>query len=241
MAAAPTASLAQAQQSEQMRMRQDSEPTSHRIRTWLGRFRRRLLGTNVKHTVAATKLEAMYARSSDPWGLASPTNTYERDKYLDTVAQLTQMHYPRALEVGCSVGALTAQLAPRCGALLGIDLSEVALAEARVRNRDQPHIGFARHRLPDDPPPGQFNLLVFSEVLYFFDANDLRCVAAWAETASPTDGEIVLVNYTGPLAEYPLTGDGAATIFIEAIRSWAEVVRCERREHYRIDILRRRK
>lgn len=175
-----------------------------------------------------------------PWGLALGTNEYERDKYADTVAQLAQPRYARAVEVGCSVGALTAQLAPRCDALLGIDLSEVALAEARVHNQSQPHVTFARHRLPDEPPAGQFDLLVFSEVPYFFDTEDLRRVAGWAASATAPGGDILLVNYLGPLAEYPLSGDSAATLFRAATQAWAEPLRCERRAQYRIDVLRRR-
>lgn len=203
-------------------------------------MRRRLLGSKVTRTVPATRLEAMYAQSSDPWSLASSANDYERDKYADTVLQLPQLRYARALEVGCSVGVLSAELAPRCDALLGIDLSEIALAEARVRNRGNPQVSFARHLMPDEPPAGLFDLLVFSEVLYFFERRDLRRVADWAATATAPGADLLLVNYLGPLAEYPLTGNRAATLFMTAAKTWAEPIGCQRRTQYRIDVLHRR-
>ena len=191
-------------------------------------------------TVSTTKLEAMYARNPDPWGLARAGNDYERDKFIDTVAMLPRPRYERALEVGCSVGALTSHLAERCGSLLGVDLSEVALIEARARNRAQSHVVFARHHLPDDPPAGQFDLIVFSEVLYFFDARDLRWIIDWTAGATTTGADLILVNYQGPLHDYPLTGEQAATLFLAATAAWAEPVRCERRAQYRVDVLRRR-
>lgn len=203
-------------------------------------IRRRLLrALGLLRTVPTAKLEAMYARNPDPWGLAQASNDYERDKFIDTVSLLPRPSYERALEVGCSVGALSSHLAERCVDLLGIDLSEVALSAARARNHDRPHVTFARHRLPDDPPPGQFDLMVFSEVLYFFDTRDLRRIADWAASATGAGADLILVNYLGPLHDYPLTGDQASRLFLDATAAWANSICCERRAQYRIDVLRR--
>lgn len=204
----------------------------------MGRRLQRAIG--LTRTVSTAKLEAMYARNPDPWGLARAGNDYERDKFIDTVALLPRPRYERALEVGCSVGALTSHLAGRCVSLLGVDLSEVALTEARARNRAQPHVAFARHHLPDDSPAGKFDLIVFSEVLYFFNARDLRQIADWTAGATTTGANLLLVNYLGPLHDYPLTGDQAATSFLKETAAWAEPIRCERRAQYRVDVLRRR-
>ena len=48
---------------------------------------------------------------------------YERRKRALTLAALPQERYRSALEVGCSIGTLTADLAPRCDNLLAVDAS----------------------------------------------------------------------------------------------------------------------
>ena len=53
-----------------------------------------------------------YAASPDPYGLAE--RWYEARKYALTVALLPRERYGAAFEPGCSIGVLTAQLAPRC-------------------------------------------------------------------------------------------------------------------------------
>ncbi len=181
----------------------------------------------------------MYAKTADPWRLASAQNVYERDKYRDTLASLPRPRYRSAVEIGCSVGVLTAELAERCDAVLGVDLSETALTAARDRNRDRPNVAFARHRLPADGPAGPYDLVLLSEVLYFFDAGDLRRLAAWALGATAPGADLVLVNYLGPLRDYPLTGDHAVEVFTKALGSFASPMVSERRAQYRIDVLRR--
>ena len=75
--------------------------------------------------------DRLYAASDDPWGFS--TRWYEHRKYALTLAALPAPHYDSALEIGCSVGVLTALLAGRCTALLALDPSVRALAQARTR------------------------------------------------------------------------------------------------------------
>ena len=60
-----------------------------------------------------------YAASADPWGLAE--RWYEARKYTVTTALLPRQRYGMAFEPGCSIGVLTALLAPRCDTLLACD------------------------------------------------------------------------------------------------------------------------
>ena len=53
----------------------------------------------------------MYAAAEDPWSMR--TRWYEQRKYALTTAVLPRARYAEALEVGCSVGELTARLAGR--------------------------------------------------------------------------------------------------------------------------------
>ena len=67
-------------------------------------------------SLAPQYFERLYAESADPWDFeASP---YETAKYAATLAALPRPRYANALELGCSIGVLTRQLAPRCERLL---------------------------------------------------------------------------------------------------------------------------
>ncbi|MCA1716281.1 MAG: nodulation S family protein [Actinobacteria bacterium] len=84
--------------------------------------------------------DELYAQSRDPWDFE--TSEYERDKYERTLSVLArrQRSYRRALEVGCSIGVFTAMLAPLCGELLAVDVSEKAITVAQQRLADFPNV-----------------------------------------------------------------------------------------------------
>ena len=154
--------------------------------------------------------EALYAADPDPWRFA--TSDYERDKYAATLAALPPRQFTAGLEVGCSIGVLTRQLAARCQALLSLDVAEAALARARERC---PGVTFERRAVPGEWPPGRFDLIVFSEVLYYLDEAAIRETVAHAMTALEPGGCILAVHYLGE-TDYPSTGDEAAEWLIDA-------------------------
>ena len=88
--------------------------------------------------------ERMYANSDDPWHLAE--NPYEQRKYALTVASLPRERYRRGFEPGCSIGLLTALLAPRCEELVATDPVPEPLVAARARV-PAPHVAFENPRL----------------------------------------------------------------------------------------------
>ena len=63
-------------------------------------------------------------------------------------------------------------------------------------------------------------------------------MAAFAVQAVEPGGDIVLVHWTGE-TDYPLTGDEAAQLFIDATAPFTRIVRQDRAEFYRIDVLQR--
>lgn len=172
--------------------------------------------------------EQLYAADPDPWRFA--TSDYERDKYAATLAAVPG-RCADGLEVGCSIGVLTAQLAARCDRLLALDVAEAAMAQARQRC---PGVRFERRRIPDEWPHGRFDLIVLSEVLYYLDRPGIERAAALARGSLQPGGCILLVHYLGG-TDYPSTGDEAATWFIAA--SGLTPDRQERAEMYRIDRL----
>ena len=83
------------------------------------------------NTLPPAYFDQVYQANRDPWNFES--SPYEQKKYTTTLATLPHPHYAEAFEIGCSLGVLTARLAPRCGKLLAVDVSEAALAQARAQ------------------------------------------------------------------------------------------------------------
>ncbi|MEO7022521.1 MAG: SAM-dependent methyltransferase, partial [Ktedonobacteraceae bacterium] len=84
-----------------------------------------------QNSTPASVFDRIYREESDPWHYT--TSVYEQTKYRVTLAALPEAHYERVLEIGCSIGVLTAFLAPRCDSLLAVDHSSVGLASAKKR------------------------------------------------------------------------------------------------------------
>jgi LmbE family N-acetylglucosaminyl deacetylase len=114
-------------------------------------------------------------RAADPWGFE--TRWYERRKRAVTLAALPQQRYRSTLEVGCSTGVLTAELAGRADAVLGVDISPVAVAAAQRRLAGVPAARAQVLDIRSGWPDGEFDLVVLSEIGYYLDA------ASWAESA----------------------------------------------------------
>ena len=188
-------------------------------------------------TLAPDYFEAMYARDNDPWRFAS--SEYEREKYAQTLAALPAEHYANALEIGCSIGVFTEQLAPRCGRLLAIDAAEAPLIEAGHRCRAHASVQFARMFVPSEWPQGTFDLVLLSEVLYYLQTPDVAELADRVSGALAPRASVVLVHWLGE-TNYPLTADQATEAFVARLGDQVEVVRADRRPEYRLDVLVRR-
>jgi predicted TPR repeat methyltransferase len=179
--------------------------------------------------------EDMYAKDPDPWNFR--TSGYERRKYRNTIRALGDRRFERGVEIGCSIGELTARLAPRCRSLLGVDISQQAVDAARQRNAEFPHVSIARMTLPGEAPAGMFDLIVLSEVLYYFGDADLERLAAWVVQARPVGGMVLLVHWLGDTGDYPMDGDEAVTRFLDAVDGSMTLERGVRRHRYRLDRL----
>ncbi len=148
--------------------------------------------------------DELYAHADDPWGLAS--SPYEARKYALTVAALPFRRCRRAFEPGCAIGVLTSLLASRCEALMAWDGAPRALEQAKRRVR-APHVCFALQRVPGDWPPGLFDLVVVSELLYFLSATDRAGVRDRALATLEPGGHLVAVHWRHPFAEAYTDGD----------------------------------
>lgn len=154
-------------------------------------------------TLDSHYFDATYARHDDPWGFE--TRWYEQRKRALTLAILPEERYARALEIGCSIGVLTAELAPRCDDLLAVDVSQAAVDRARSRVGRAARV--ERADVLHDFPSGQFDLVLLSEVGYYFDRTALERVLRSARAALAPGGTLVACHWLHPVAAYPLSGD----------------------------------
>lgn len=149
--------------------------------------------------------EELYANSGDPWGFE--TSDYEREKYRRTLEALGDRRFRRALEAGASIGVFTQMLAGLCDGLLAVDVSEKAVAAARERLRGLDHVRVERRTLPEEMPEGPFDLIVASEVLYYFPREEMLSMLGGFETALAPGGALLAVHWRHETRTYPLQGD----------------------------------
>lgn len=149
--------------------------------------------------------ENLYRGSRDPWNFE--TSDYEREKYRRTLGALEGRRYRRALEVGASIGVFTEMLTPLCDELLAVDVSEKAVAVARVRVEGLRHVRVERRTLPEEMPDGSFDLILASEVLYYLPAETvLRALRDFEDALAP-GGVLLAVHWRKETETYPLLGD----------------------------------
>jgi len=168
-------------------------------------------------TIPSDFFDRLYRESPDPWSFE--TSEYERHKYDETLAVLPRARYREAFEVGCSIGVLTKRLAERCDSLLAVDCSAIALDRAIERCREIEHVRFERMNLPRDYPDDKtFDLVVLSEVAYYWSWRDLRRVFDRIVAQLHVGGQVLLVHWAPPGPDKPLTGIEVHAAF----RKWAK-------------------
>jgi SAM-dependent methyltransferase len=156
-------------------------------------------------TLGVGYFDGMYAAAADPWGFEE--RWYERRKYAISLAMLPRERYRAAFEPGCSIGVFTRLLAPRCDSLLACDLAAAAIQAAAARTADLPQVQVQQRDIAGQWPSGRFDLIVLSEVLYYFGDHDLEQVLKHAAASLEPDGTLLAVHWRHPVAEYPRAGD----------------------------------
>lgn len=128
-----------------------------------------LRGETRWRTYKQTDYAEYIATCADPWGYSTWTSAFTEQKFRAAIEMLSELgsSFERSLEIGCAQGAMTERLAPLCQELLAVDYVPVALERARARCRGSV-VSFALWDLQADPVPGQFDLIVITDVLGSF-------------------------------------------------------------------------
>ncbi len=154
---------------------------------------------------AARIFDAVHHREDDPWQYT--TSWYEQRKRSLTLAALPARNYAAGLEIGCSIGTLSVELAPRCGTFLAVDASGAALARAAERLAHLPGARTRQLTVPQEWPEGSFDLIVVSEVGYYLAPAEFSGLLAKVEAALLPGGTLVLCHWRHPVSGWELDGD----------------------------------
>jgi SAM-dependent methyltransferase len=154
----------------------------------------------------AEQFDALYRERPDPWDVRG--SWYERRKLALVLGALPRERYAHALEIGCSVGATTEALAPRCDRLLALDASAQALALAAPALREHPGVRLLHASVPAELPVGRFDLVVLGEVGYFLTPDDLAALVAALPDRLTPGGHLLAVHWRRDGQTLPSSGDG---------------------------------
>ena len=149
--------------------------------------------------------EQLYQGSPDPWQFA--TSEYEAQKYAATLNALPRNLYQAGFEIGGSIGILTEKLARRCQSLLSVDVSQIAQQQAIDRCLHLNNIKFELMSVPQSFPTASFDLIVLSEVGYYWSWEDLHQAQDLILDRLRSQGHLLLVHWTADTGILPLTGN----------------------------------
>ena len=150
--------------------------------------------------------DALYAlNQGDPWHYEQ--RWYEQRKRQICLAILPRLHFDSAIELGCSNGIFSQELAQRTNRLLCLDANDTALQLARQRLYAQTHVQVLQGVVPNDLPQQKFQLIVISEILYYLNPTALQQMLAWLHTALEPDGCILTCHWRAPISGFSLNGD----------------------------------
>jgi SAM-dependent methyltransferase len=175
--------------------------------------------------------EAKYREDVDPWHFTS--SAYECGRYDATIRALEGHRFARAFEPGCSIGVLTERLAKICDRVEAMDISPTAVRQAQKRCRSYPNVTISHGALPDAIPQGDFDLIVFSEIGYYFDTAALGEMAAQLAVRLTIGGVFLAVHWLGSSADHRLTGDQVHEL-LSAIPG-LQPMESQRHEGFRLD------
>jgi SAM-dependent methyltransferase len=186
-------------------------------------------------SLGAEHFDRLWRDEADPWGLES--SWYEDRKRAVVLASLPDPHFRRVFEPGCAGGALSVQLAARCDELVATDRADEAVERARARLAGQAHVRVERAAVPHGFPAGPFDLVVVSELAYYFDAADRAALWDGVRERLEPGGTLLAVHWIREAPEYPVTGDEVHDE-LARLDGFARIV--EHREgDFRLDVLAR--
>lgn len=182
-------------------------------------------------TTSREFFERKYERNADPWQFA--TSAYELHRYEAIISAIDHRRYHRAFEPGCAIGVLTERLAGICDEVDAIDISPTAVRLARQRCNLYPSVSIQCASLPDAIPEKEFDLLVFSEIGYYFPEPVLREHIRTMIARLAPEGVLVAAHWLGESPDHLLSGDQVHAVLEES--KGLVLQRSKREAEFRLD------
>jgi cyclopropane fatty-acyl-phospholipid synthase-like methyltransferase len=161
---------------------------------------------------SAAFFEAKYQEKADPWNFSS--NAYELQRYDAIITAIAHRRYARAFEPGCSIGVLTERLASHCDEVYAIDFSPSASAQARVRCAHLPQVEVHCASLPEGSPEKIFDLLVLSEIGYYFNSQAWQRISTALIDSIPQGATVLAAHWLGHSQDHRISGDEVHEILL---------------------------
>jgi SAM-dependent methyltransferase len=182
-------------------------------------------------TTSQTFFEEMYRHNGDPWNFAS--SSYELSRYDAIARAVCKRRYRHAFEPGCSVGVLTERLATLCERVDAIDISPTAVAVARERCSRFAHVHLQCKSLDEPNSIDDVDLLVLSEIGYYFEPDRWRALAERLVDSVMPSGTILAAHWLGQSKDHLQDGDNVHDV-LRSI-SCISLEHSERNEGFRLD------
>ena len=167
-----------------------------------------------QQSTPSSVFDEIFRDNPDPWDYT--TKFYEITKFRATIQALPKVQFKNAFEIACAIGVITENLAPKCDRLLSVDCSELGLVEARKRCSHLPQVRFEQMQLPQQFPTEKFDLILFSEVGFFFTMPDLLETKQKIIDALLPGGYLLMVHFRSKAAPYFIQdGETVHNTFVE--------------------------
>jgi SAM-dependent methyltransferase len=161
--------------------------------------------TDGSDTTSAEFFERKYLAEPDPWKFA--TSDYEQFRYDTIVRLLENARYGYAYEPGCSIGELTVRLAPLCDQLTASDISPTASQRTRERCLEFHNVTIVSAALAHFVPTSALDLVVLSEIGYYFDRDQLRPLGNLLVNNLNEGATLIASHWLGSSPDHKLHGD----------------------------------
>jgi cyclopropane fatty-acyl-phospholipid synthase-like methyltransferase len=188
---------------------------------------------DIEFASSAAFFEAKYQQKTDPWDFSS--SDYELRRYDAIIRAIAHRRYGRAFEPGCSIGVLTERLAEHCDEVYAMDFSSSASARAQVRCAHLPHVEVHCASLPEGTPAKDFDLLVLSEIGYYFAPQDWQRICTALIDSIQPGATILAAHWLGHSQDHRMSGEEVHEILLS--HAMLRVEHAERGPNMRLERL----
>ncbi len=147
-----------------------------------------------------TAFDDLYREMNDPFGAMLEQYRYQSLKYERMLAMLPVQHFGSVLDIGCGLGVLSRLLSERADHVLGVDVADSALKQARLILPAAPEIEYSHASVMDltATVKGEFDLIVLADVLYYLSPlsqETLETIRGSVETLLKPGGILLLTHH----------------------------------------------